>query len=737
MTSGERLVVVSNRLPLTLRHAADGWRTQRSAGGLATAMGPLLKRSHGIWIGWHGCTTHPKDPERRNVIQRWEEADQCIAVDISAELAHQYYEGYANQTIWPLFHQFPSRFVFTPTGWNAYVEANRLFRDAVLRRLQPGDLIWVHDYHLMLLPQMLREAAPDARIGFFLHIPFPSSEVLRILPRREELLAGLLGADYLAFHTHSYVQHLRTSLLRILGLESRMDGVEAGQRFVRVEALPLGIPADEFLSLLETDKATRNRLEELQRRFEGRRILLSVDRLDYTKGIPERLRTYRRLLREAPDLRRKVVLIQIAVPSREAIPEYQALGRDVNRLVGEINGEFGSADWTPVIYIRRGIARSELVALYAAAEVAWITPLRDGMNLVAKEYVACQKNGHGVLVLSEFTGAAAEMGEAILVNPYDEERTAAAVQRALSMPDGERRERMSALHRRIVRNNVFAWGERFVNNLRQAATGSSARSTVEPQPLPADEVVTAFNRAKRRVLLLDYDGTLVGFANRPVEASPPAGVVQLVSRLANGKRNHVAIVSGRARTDLQAWFGHVSRLWLFGEHGAAIRPAGARRWRSLGPRLPEEWKNRVLPVLEHMADRTPGSFVEEKEHSLVWHYRMADPRVGEWLANELVAMLEGMLADTQLRPVRGKKSVEVRPMGANKREVMARIQARCSNPDFIFAAGDDRTDEDLFELLREPDCWTVRVGGGSSIARFRLPDQQTVRQLLERFCATS
>jgi len=737
MSSGERLVVVSNRLPLTLRHVAGEWRTQRSAGGLATAMGPLLQGSHGIWIGWHGSTLHPKDPERRKVVQNWAETDQCIAVDISADLAHQYYEGYANQTIWPLFHQFPSRFAFTPTGWNAYVEANRLFRDAVLQHLQPGDLIWVHDYHLMLLPQMLREAVPDARIGFFLHIPFPSSEVLRILPRREELLAGLLGADYLVFHTHSYVQHLRTSLLRILGLESRMDGVEVGQRFVRVEALPLGIPAEEFISLLETDKATGNRLEELQRRFEGRRILLSVDRLDYTKGIPERLRTFRRLLREVPDLRRKVVLIQVAVPSREAIPEYQALGRDVNRLVGEINGEFGSADWTPVIYIRRGIARSELVALYALAEVAWITPLRDGMNLVAKEYVACQKDGDGVLVLSEFTGAAAEMGEAILVNPYDEERTAAAVQRALSMPVEERRERMSALHRRIVRNNVFVWGERFVENLRQAASGSSARCTGEPQPLPADEVVTTFHKAKQRVLLLDYDGTLVGFASRPVEAAPPPEIVRLVSCLAGGRRNCVAIVSGRSRTDLQAWFGHVSGLWLFGEHGAAIRAAGARQWKSLGPRLPEEWKNRVLPVLEHMADRTPGSFVEEKEHSLAWHYRMAEPEVGEWLANELVAMLEGMLADTELRPVRGKKSVEVRPMGANKREVLARIQARCPDPDFIFAAGDDRTDEDLFELLREPNCWTVRVGGGPSIARFRLPDQDAVRQLLERFCAKS
>jgi trehalose 6-phosphate synthase/phosphatase len=728
----QRLVVVSNRLPFTLKRAGDAWRTDRSTGGLATAMGPILKRTGGIWIGWPGDSSDPGDERRQKTLRRWAERERYFAVNIPADVAAGFYEGYANQTLWPLFHQFPSLLNFKPEHWQAYVEANRRFRDVVLEHLRPGDIVWVHDYQLLLLPQLLREAMPDARIGFFLHIPFPSSPIFRLLPRREELLQGLLGADYIAFHTYSYLQHFRASTLRILGLDSRMDRLEVGGRSVRLDAMPIGIAPREFTDLLAHDADTIKRRDELRARFDGRRVLLGVDRLDYTKGIPERLRTFRRLLRQSPDLRGRVVLIQVAVPSREVIPMYKELRQEVDELVGKINGEFSTPDWTPITYIRRGIPPTELAALYALADLAWVTPLRDGLNLVAKEYVACQQEGAGVLVLSEFAGAASEMGEAFLVNPYDEERTAETIERALQIPADQRRERMTALHKRVVRNNVFAWGDRFLANLREAATARAGNFSEKPQALPVAEAVAAFQEAAQRRLLLDYDGTLVPYASRPQDAVPPPELAALLAALASDPATAVAVVSGRSRHDLESWFGGIKGLWLAAEHGAIMRSPATMRWESYRPDYTSDWKEHVFPILEHFMDRTPGSLIEEKEFSLVWHYRMADPEFGEWLANELVSNLEQMLADTELRAYRGQKSVEVKPGWANKGEVLARLSESAPRAEFCLAAGDDRTDEDLFARLPE-DAWTIHIGDRRTRAKYCLSDQSELRRLLTRF----
>jgi trehalose 6-phosphate synthase/phosphatase len=730
-----RLIVVSNRLPFTLRRAGEGWRTERSSGGLASALDPVLKRTGGLWLGWPGDSPVAPDPGRAEQLEGWKRKRGYVAVELAAEVARNFYEGYANQTLWPLFHNFPTNIEFDTTGWQAYMEANRRFRDVVLENVQPGDLVWVHDYHLMLLPGLLREALPQAAVGFFLHIPFPASEVFRILPLREELLRGLLGADLLAFQTHADLQHFRASLLRICGIESRMDRVKQDDHYTRLEALPIGIAPDEFLRFIEKDRGTQQAYEEHRRRFAGQKILLAVDRLDYTKGIPHRLRTFRRLLERAPQLRGKVVLVQVAVPSRERIPLYEELRHKVSELVGEINGEFGTPDWTPVVYMRRGIGRSELVALYAAADVGWVTPLRDGMNLVAKEYVACQRRAEGVLLLSEFAGAAAEMGEAFLVNPHDEEGTAEVLQRCLELPLEDRRERMAALHRRVHRNTVFAWSERFVQILREAAGEQARRAGEQPARLPVGELAGAFRRARGRLLFLDYDGTLVPFANTPREAAPSAGLVSLLSRLGRLPGTATTLISGRPRGELEAWFGGTAGLWLVAEHGAMIRRPSANGWELTRPTIPVDWKARVLPVLEHYVDRTPGSFVEEKEYALVWHYRMADPVFGEWLANELCANLEELLAETELRAIRGQKSVEVRLVWANKGEMVARVEEAVPAVDFRLAVGDDRTDEDLFERL-PADAWTVHVGAGISHARFCLPGPREVVDVLDQLAGS-
>jgi trehalose 6-phosphate synthase/phosphatase len=714
-----RVIVVSNRLPFTLKRSADSWKVERSSGGLVTAMRPILKRTQGIWIGWPGESPSNVDEDRLKLLNRMAEKERYIAVDLPKEVSRGFYEGFANQSLWPIFHHFPGFARFDPDHWQSYREANLKFRDAILNHLQPNDVVWIHDYQLMLLPRMLREVAPDTPIGFFLHIPFPSSGIFRVLPRRDELLRGILGADYIAFHTYSYLQNFRSSILRILGLESQMNVVFPENRPVRIDALPIGISPKDFTDLLHNDNTTAKRLREIKERFTGRRILLSVDRMDYTKGIPERLRTFNRLLHRNPDLRGNIVLIQVAVPSREKIDEYRELRHEVDELIGKINGEWSTPDWTPVVYLRRAIPQSELIALYAAADLAWVSPLRDGLNLVAKEYVACKENGDGTLVLSEFAGAAAEMGESILVNPYDEERTAEAIERALSFSKEEQRDRMLALHRRVVRNNVFTWGDRFISNLLEASASRNSVYGNGPLELPSDTALESFRKARSRMLLLDYDGTLVGYRKRPQDAVPPTEVVELLRRLCADSANTVAIVSGRSRENIEGWFSSVQGLWLAAEHGATIRRADSRNWETFQKDHFAGWKDHVYPILEHFVDRTPGSFIEDKEFSLVWHYRMADPEFGEWLANELVANLEQMLAETELRPYRGQKTIEIKPLWANKGEVFARLKEACPEPEFILAAGDDRTDEDLFAQLPET-AWTVHIGNNRTRARYFL-----------------
>ena len=729
MSTQERLLVVSNRLPLTAKRVSGRWRGERSSGGLVAAMAPLMEQSDGLWLGWPGDSL-PGEPEgRARLMREWEEQHGYVAVEIPAKVSRSFYEGYANDTLWPLLHGFPTRVVFAHESWTAYRAANERFAEVVLSRTRKGDLIWAHDYQLMLVPQLIRADAPDARIGFFLHIPFPSSEVFRILPEREDLLRGLLGADSLAFQTHGHLHNFRRSLLQVLGLESQMDSVQFDGRVIRLSALPIGIQSDEWKELIGSDPKVGKRRAELNARHYGRKLIISVDRLDYTKGIPERLRTFRRLLRSSPTWRGKVTLVQVAVPSRERVPAYAELRSEVSELVGEVNGDFGTPEWQPVVYLRRSVNKQELAALYSAADVAWVGPLRDGMNLVAKEYVACQHEGDGVLVLSEFAGAAHELGEALRINPYDEVGTAAAIVRALEMPPEQRKERMAALHERVLKNDAVVWAERFIEGLREA-TASTAHTMHKDRPAPDTEAVrTAFVNAERRLLLLDYDGTLVDIQPRPQDAAPTPRLLTLLRDLAALPRTTTAIISGRSKVDIEGWFGDIPDLGLAVEHGALMREPGGDSWSMLRGSMDHSWKDRVRPMLEQFAASAPGSLVEDKEYALAWHYRLVDAEFGAWLANELVTTLENLLGGTELAVIHGNKVVEVRYAWANKGEVAALLASRFRRKAFVLAVGDDRTDEDLFGSLPR-SAWTIRVGTGSTAARFRLAGPRDVRRLL-------
>jgi len=724
----DRLVVVANRLPLTIRRSAGRWHGERSSGGLVAALAPVLADAGGLWIGWPGDAPADDPAGRAEALQTWERDHGLAAVDLPPRISRAFYEGYSNNTLWPLLHGFSSLVTFDPENFHAYRDANKRFADAVLARHRPDDLVWVQDYQLMLVPRHLREARPDARVGFFLHVPFPPPEVFRILPQRDEILAGLLGADVIGFQTHEHLGAFRRSLLQVLGIESRMDRVEVDGRTVTLEAQPIGIVPDDWERLVNKDASVARRIRTIQHRHAGRKLVIAVDRLDYTKGIPERIRAFRHLLVSRPGLRGNVTLIQVAVPSRERVPRYADLKREVNELVGEINGELGTAEWTPIIYLRRSITRPELAALYAAADVAWIASLRDGMNLVAKEYVACQRDRGGVLVLSEFAGAAGEMGEAIRVNPYDVPGSADALERALTMPEDERLERQAALLHRVRSNTAIAWARRSVHDLERTVSERGGTVVTKSEPsIPS--IRRAYDAASHRAFYLDYDGTLVRLAARPADAVPGADIPEIVGALARRRDTTVVIISGRPAADLDRWFGQLPGVWLAAEHGALLREPATGDWRPLRMGADIEWKSQVRPILDDFAARAPGSLLEEKEFALAWHFRLVEPEFGGWLANELAAALDQRLAGTELAVLRGNKVIEVRFAWANKGEVAAHVRSLGPEPGFELALGDDRTDEDMFERLPE-QAYTIRVGPGPTRARYRLTGPPAAMALL-------
>lgn len=730
-----RLLVVANRLPLTARRLGGRWRSDRSNGGLVAVLGPLVKKGDALWVGWAGETSSDDPQGQMRLIKGWERRHGYVAVQLPQEVSRAFYEGYSNDTLWPLLHGFPARMVLDADAWHAYRDANARFADTALARYKAGDHVWIHDYQLMLVPDAIRTAQPDATIGFFLHVPFPSSDIFRILPQREHLLRGLLGADLISFQTHGHLRNFRHSLLHVLGLESRMDRVTVGGRTVRLEALPIGVAHSEWEGLADRKPAVARRVRKLESQHASRQLVLAVDRLDYTKGLPERLRAFRKMLRSEPRRRGTVTLIQVAVPSREQVPAYRELRREVSELVGEIVGEFATPEWSPVVYLLRPVPKHELAALYAAADVAWVSPLRDGMNLVAKEFVLSQGSRPGVLIISEFAGAAQEMAEAIRVNPYDEQGSADALAQALDMPAEERADRMTALRARLSLNDADAWCERFMSSLLNAAAERRAEHLTPTSRLIVSDALEAFAAASRRLIILDYDGTLVPITARPRDAVPWDDLLEAVGRMAALASTSVAIVSGRRPEELERWFGNLSAVWLVAEHGALLRAPGQSDWVPLHQGADGSWKGRVRPVLEHFTARTPGSSLEEKTFSLAWHYRQADPEFGEWLANELAHTVDALIAGTELSILLGHKVVEVQFAWARKSEALAQITDVDAMPDFILAIGDDRTDEDLFARL-PPVAWTVKVGPGPTRARFRLGNPAEVRGLLGLIAAT-
>lgn len=731
--SKPKLIVVSNRLPFTLDQHKGEWQFQASSGGLVTALAGLKETREFCWVGWPGRDVPVSD--QAILQEQFRNQHNCQPVYLSRSEVASYYNGFCNQVLWPLFHYLPNKVNFESSQWESYCRVNEQFAESIMEVAAPNDLVWIHDFHLMLIPQLLRQQRPDLKIGFFLHIPFPSSEVYRILAVRQEILQGLLGADLIGFHTFDYLRHFNSACLRLLGYESGPNTIEVNMRRVRLGVFPIGIDPKRFEKSLKSTACQRH-IMRLKKEFSGRKLILGVDRMDYTKGIVEKLQAYEYFLEKNPDWRSKVLLYQVAVPSREDVSAYQELKEQVDELVGRINGQYGSLEKSPVYYINKSISFEHLCALYATADVALITPIRDGMNLVAQEYVLCSDDKKGVLILSEFAGSAHSLSGCLMVNPGNVDEVAQAIERALTMQAREWERRNTPMRHLVQVNTATRWGERFINELEQAGTVSeegTATTCVKLKQIEAD-LLGSYDRATSRLLFLDYDGTLTPIQATPAEAIPDFPLLALLGSLAKDPKNKVSVISGRERSEIKEWFDHMP-LHLCAEHGYVFRDLPEADWQTT-EEVDLSWKESVYDVLEFFRERTPGALIEDKPSSLSWHYRRAEPVFGQWQADELLNHLEEILAKLPVEAVSGHKVIEVRPIGIHKGRFVQHMLNKYPQTDFILCLGDDATDEDMYKVL-PPDAWSCHIGSSHTAARCYAESQAQAIQLLEALAGKS
>ncbi|MEA1786947.1 bifunctional alpha,alpha-trehalose-phosphate synthase (UDP-forming)/trehalose-phosphatase [Arenibacter sp. GZD96] len=731
-----KTIIISNRLPVQLQIHNGTITAIPSVGGLATGMKSVHSGNESLWIGWSGLTEEEIPKKLVSDIDAALKEHGCAKVRLTEKEVDGFYYGFSNRTIWPLFHYFLEYTEFEWDSWNTYKKVNQKFADAILDQATDTDTIWVHDYQLMLVPQMVREKRPNISIGFFLHIPFPSFEIFRTLPWRQEVLRGLLGANLIGFHTYDYERHFLSSVRRLLGLEVSFNDIYVDERTIKVDSFPMGIDYKKFSDAAQKHRDTsdseqselQKRLNEHKRNAPDSKFVLSIDRLDYSKGIAKRLYAFEYFLHKYPEYKEKIRLIILAVPSRSNVPQYQLLKKEIDELVGRINGELSTVSWTPIWYFYRSMPFENLIDLYTSSDIAWLTPIRDGMNLVAKEYIATRTDKTGVLILSEMAGSANEMNEALLINPNNFEEQADTLKRAITMPLEEQIDRNSILQKRLARYNVEKWANDFMKSLIDQQENDKAAVS---RRLTVDLMTTLtkqYKNATKRLLFLDYDGTLAGFHIDPQKAAPDTELFELLDALASQEKTDLYLISGRDKETFGRWF-LPKKYNMIVEHGVWISKNG-EAFRMLET-IKKDWMEKIRPVLESFVDRTPGSFIEEKNYSLAWHYRNTDPDFGQKRATELHTVLTSLIANDDLSILNGNKVMEIKSSNVNKGRAAVRVYGEDAY-DFVFAIGDDWTDEFMFQELPETAI-TVKVGRHKTHAKYFVDSLKYVREILNQF----
>ncbi|KDO82516.1 hypothetical protein CISIN_1g002979mg [Citrus sinensis] len=787
--SRERKIIVANMLPL---HAKRDTETGRWCFSLDEDL-LLLHLKDGfssdtevIYVG--SLKADIDASEQEEVAQKLLDDFNCVPTFLPHDLQKKFYLGFCKQHLWPLFHYMLPMCPdhgdrFDRVLWQAYVSANKIFADKVMEVINPDDdCVWVHDYHLMVLPTFLRKRFNRIKLGFFLHSPFPSSEIYRTLPVRDEILRGLLNCDLIGFHTFDYARHFLSCCSRMLGLdyESKRGhiGLDYFGRTVYIKILPVGVHMGRLESVLNLP-ATATKIKEIEKQFDGKKLILGIDDMDIFKGISLKLLAMEQLLQQHPGMRGKVVLVQIVNPARGSGKDVQEAKKETYLTAKRINEVYGSPNYEPVVLIDRPVPRFEKSAYYAVAECCIVNAVRDGMNLVPYKYIVCRQgtpimdealgrerdSPHtSMLVVSEFIGCSPSLSGAIRVNPWDIDAVADAMTLAINMRDSEKQLRHEKHYRYVSTHDVAYWARSFAQDLERACRDHYSKRcwgiglglgfrvlSLSPsfRRLSIDHIVSAYRKTERRAIFLDYDGTVV--PETSIIKSPGPEVISVLKTLCSDPNNTVFIVSGRGRSSLSEWLAPCEMLGIAAEHGYFIRWNKTSEWETnhLGADL--EWKKIVEPVMRSYTEATDGSNIEIKESALVWHHQDADPDFGSCQAKELLDHLESVLANEPAVVKRGQHIVEVKPQGVSKGLVAEKVLVRMFNggrpPDFVMCVGDDRSDEDMFESILStvsgpslpvpPEIFACTVGRKPSKAKYYLDDATDVLKLLQGLATAS
>ncbi|KAL0087598.1 glycosyltransferase family 20 protein [Phycomyces blakesleeanus] len=688
-----------------------------------------------LWVGTLAMSTDSLSADQRQEITKtlMDDHNCCPVMPTDAEI-EGHYDRYCKQVLWPYFHYVVQadiqNMMYQNAAWEAYCALNQRFADAIVEQYQEGDIIWVNDYHLMLLPGMLRKALPRAIIGFFLHIPFPSSELFRCLPTRKELLEAMLQSDLIGFQTYSFARHFLQTCARILSLDATPTGIQMDSHYVSVGIYPIGIDV-EALNRKRADPDVGRWVSMLKDKYAGKKLIVARDKLDYIKGVRQKLLAFEQFLIHHPEWQGEVVLIQIALSTSEQ----NEVRAHISDVVSRVNSKFSNIAYQPIVFLHQDIAFEQYLALLSSADASLITPLRDGMNLTSHEYIVCQENKCGPLILSEFTGTYGSFGACLRVNPWDYRQVGDAIHEALSMSQEEKTGRWKELYRSITANSAQNWASTLIGDLSKVHDATSRRFSAQIPPVDTRLVKKAYHSSKQqRVFLFDYGGTLVQHGQST--GSPGlARLIRVLELLASDPQNLVYVISGRTKANVERDLGNVPNLGLSAENGFYIKPPG-EEWQQLFTKIDISWQPAVQEIFQYYTERTPGAYIETKDISVIWHYRTVgqDASYVAWQAAECQNHIADLVnKNFAVHVVAGTTSIEVLPNEINKAVVANRVLQDVQS-DFVLSIGDDRSDEDMFGLLNKqeiPNVFTCTVGSRSTEAKYFVSNVQGVLASLE------
>ncbi|PBQ33687.1 bifunctional alpha,alpha-trehalose-phosphate synthase (UDP-forming)/trehalose-phosphatase [Sphingobacteriaceae bacterium] len=728
----KKLIIASNRLPFKIEKRNQKYELITSSGGLVSALKSLIenyKDQYKItWVGTADFTRQMWYDNQDLFANVGFDVQPVFITDKKTEKA--YYDGLSNSTIWPLFHYFPSFAEFHEQHFEAYKKVNSLFEAEIVKICKPGDVVWVHDYHLMTLPGQLKTINPELQVGFFLHIPFPSYEIFRLLPERwrEELLNNLIKADLVGFQTKEYANHFLGTVAYILGIENDQGKIYRNGHLCQVGDYPISIDYAKFNEAFDSPVVKKARISLLEK-YKGVRLIFSVDRLDYTKGVINRLNALEKLFEDHPVYKEKVIFILNVIPSRDGITKYTQRKTMIEESIGRINGKYGNVHWQPIIYQYRHLNFNQLLTFYTTCDVALVTPLRDGMNLVAKEFIASRKDTKGVLVLSEMAGAVNELDLSVIVNPTDLVKLKDALIESLEMPESEQVRRMEVMQRIVLNNTINHWLNGFLKDCNEIYLANKSLHANALSFEAKNKIMLNYQQSKSRLILLDYDGTLTEFTRLPEHAKPKENLLNLLQRLGANSKNNLCVISGRRSSDLEAWFGN-HNLTLVAEHGGSFKLTNSSEWIQI-KNVDISWKPSVKEVLEKQLLIYPDSFVEEKEYSVAWHYRAVNAELDEKLFIDLNKKLTAINTNNLFKILQGNKVLEIKCATINKGQAAHKLLST-GKYDFVMAIGDDRTDEDMFEVLNEAAHVTIKVGLDKTKAKYNFIGTNNVLSFLSQ-----